>query len=160
MVMKVTQRILFSKPNLWFTKVQYQKTQRIASNWLKNIFFCQNFQDSLCISGHKISQIGPIFNSSTSPVSPFNLPVGVWGFPDPRITFWGLKLCPKLKKRGKMRETCAFWRNFYPLQDIKLCQKIFCDKSRVCRCYPESLVELGAFWGVLQLLEITLASFS
>ena len=158
--MKITPNIPILKPNKRFiTTVWHHKTQRTAWNCLIAHFFCRFFCNPGNVWGRKNSGFYAIFNPSTSPESPQNLPGGVWWFWDPRVTSCGLKLRSKWKELEKRRKSCALSHNFDPLRETKIFQKVCGDKSTICWGYPASLVELGAFWGVLWLLEFTSATF-
>ena len=131
-VMKVTPNIPNAKPNQKLIMVRPQKTHRSTWNCLKTKFFRRFFRDPRNVSDHKISQFQAIFNLSTSPESPHNLPGGVWWFRDPTVTSCRLKLCQKLKKLEKRRKSCAFSPNFLPLHVIKFCRKSFGGESTFC----------------------------
>ena len=135
------------------------KTQRTTWNCPKLHFLRRFFCDLRNVFDHKILQFQAIFNSSTSPESPRNLPGGMWWFWDPRVTSCRLKLLSKWKELEKRRKSCAFSHNFDPLRKTKNFRKVCGDKSTICRGYPASLVELGAFWGVWWPLEFTSAPF-
>ena len=157
--MKITPNIPNLKPNKNFITVRHHKTQRTLWNCPQTHFLRRFFCDPRNVFDRKISQFNAIFNPSTSPESPFNLPGGVWWFWDPRVTSCGLKLRSKWKELEKRRKSCAFSHNFDPLRETKNFRKVCGDKSTICWGYPASLVELGAFWGVLWPLEFTSAPF-